>query len=174
MTIIAVAEVQHLRYRGFDEPQFPTGIWRAQKTVTGDGSGGQASIQLDFSKASQAFNSQLYSLEQLMMSHSVAGQNAEMRLANFDQSEVVPVYTVVILANEGTIPAAISAEQVEAYRALWLGQANVADTAQSLTFSIDNGNGEVTSVLAYGYVWSARSINAPGGPQRPPQGLFSQ
>ena len=172
MTTIAVLDVAHLRYRGYDEPQFPTGIWRVHGSNTGDATGGQNTIQCDFSKSSQPFNSQLYSLEQLMLGHSVAAQGVEVALANFEVSLISAIYTANIVANEGTTPAAISAESLNAFRGLWLGQAVNRSTAQNIRFTIDNGNGEIFRVLAYGYVWSARSINAPGGPQRPPSGLF--
>lgn len=174
MAVIEVVDVRYRKFSGYDDPRYPSGMWVGEGEGTGDGTGGDNSIQIDFSKSTGQFNSQYYSLEQMMFRQAGTGDvDVGLLLVNFDLVSGGPTggfYTLPILGNEqgagalsinagGTLP-------------LFLGQQFNPNSAMSITLSLNNDTGIVITAKLQGYVWSARSTNVSGGPQRPPTGLY--
>jgi len=174
MAVINVFPVRDRPFAGYLEASLPIGIWRVSGASVGDASGGDNTIQFNFQDGvEQRFNSNLYSLEQTSLIHSTGGQIVEMVVSNMDNFQpgsIAPRYAIRIIATETL--AAIDPESFNAIRGLILGQSIFPNTVSAVSLSIDNGNGENFEAIMQGYLWSARSINVPGGPRRPANGLF--
>lgn len=174
MAIIAIADVVSRKFSGYEDPRYPSGFWVGAGQVTGDASGGDSTLQLNFNPATSLFNSQYYSIEQFMIS-IIANANflVDMLIANFDLFTPITGqrYTIPVIGSEASI-ANIDLLQHKGMRGLFLGQASNTDTAQSLSFIIDNTTNEVMNVFVQGYIWGVRSTMVEGGPQRPPTGLY--
>lgn len=173
MTIISVVDIASRPFSGYDDPRYPIGYWVAGGDVTGDASGGDASVQVDFNKSDSIFNSQYYSLEQVMVN---VGAQADFEIAmfifNFDRfGAATNRYTLFARGNEAAV-SGLAAEDFNGFRKMFLGQQAGPNVAPGLTFAIDNTLNEVMSVMVEGYIWGVRSVNVNGGPQRPPTGLY--
>jgi len=55
---------------------------------------------------------------------------------------------------------------------IWLDAPNAAGDDAGLRFEFDNVNLRLYAVTTRGYIWGPEAVLAPGGPQRPPNGLF--
>lgn len=174
MTIIEVTPIEYRKFSGYDEPQFPTGMWVGTPQVTGDGSAGDMVAQLNFTEATSFRNSQYYSLEQLVVTFNAAiSSNLRLAITNMD-SDIPNVswrYSIELLLDQSG-SASMRLRDAMAVKGIFLGQQRTVDSAAGMSFSQDNDDGQVLSVIAQGYVWSARSTAVPGGPQRPPTGLY--
>lgn len=174
MAVITVFDVEYRKFSGWDEPQYPTGYWRGGGLSLGDATGGDHSIQIDFAKASEARNSQYYSLEQVMISLPGTGDfEVGMLFANFDIFSSVSgyVYTLNVQGSERNT-AGLNGNGLAGFRRMWVGQQFTPNSSCAITLGLDNTNVEIFIVALQGYVWSARSTGVPGGPQRPPTGLY--
>lgn len=178
MAVVEVTDATIMPFAGHPQPEYPIGIWKGGGTITGDASGGDATFQIFFSRGTQRFNNQLFSLELLNVASTAASAAAMLvRLVNFgidpEDGLLIPTqqFAVRMIVTEGG-NSAIDPESVNAVKGLLLGRQTTPDSQMNINFIVDNGNGEITGVVAYGYVWGARSSNAPGGPQRPLTGLF--
>jgi len=175
MSIIDVNDITYRKFSGYEDPRYPSGMWLGEGLVTGDGSGGDSTVQIDFSKAAGLRNSQYYSLEEIF---AVKGNNVsaagDMLVTNFDVGDelIGRRYHFLLLATEGGVSNLTLSPTAGTLR-MFLGQQSTPNSAQSISFIIDNTNLIDFAVRIGGYVWSARSSSVPGGPQRPPTGLYS-
>ncbi len=170
MSVIGETDIEYRKFSGFDEPQWPSGYWVGQGAVTGDATGGDMTMQITFNPVTALFNSQYYSLEQMFVNQ--VSQNSDimgMLMANFDRGSALYHLSLV-----GTQSAQGNLELGDALnmRGLFLGQQRSPNSAQSISLTLDNVDGIVLTAKLEGYVWSARSTSVPGGPQRPPTGLY--
>jgi len=174
MSIINQHTVGILPYRGYDDLGLPIGSWFGRGASTGDASGGDHTIQFDFAFAGQPRNSQLYSLEQIFWIVSGSGAFVgRLLVSNFDQGiEGSMQYSLNAVANEAG-NAALIGRDVVGFKGIWLGQQAVKASGMSIGITIDNTDTQIQVAGIRGYVWSQRSTNAEGGPQRPPNGLFA-
>jgi len=175
MSIIDVNDITYRKFSGYEDPRFPSGMWLGEGLVTGDGSGGDMTVQIDFSKAEGLRNSQYYSLEELFAIKGVnVSTTVDVLITNFDVGDetIGRRYQLLVLSNEGGVAALPMGDGWGTLR-MFLGQQSTPNSAQSISFIMDNVNGIDWGVRIGGYVWSARSTSVPGGPQRPPTGLYS-
>jgi len=175
MAVITPVDVFTRRFRGYDDPRYPTGIWVAQGISTGDASGGDNTFQANFNSSVQPLNSQFYNLEQLSIGGSTTVATVAILVANFDTlspTALAQTYSVDLRATQDAGIFALTPQSIEAMRGLWLGQQSVRGTTQGIAITVENNDLEILRVTLQGYIWSARSINADGGPQRPPSRMF--
>lgn len=173
MSIITTLPIARTFFRGYDDPSLPIGTWTGLQTVTGDGSGGFAEIQLLFNPAAAPRDANFYSLDHFMWStNDVAGNRSVMLLIQ---------NLGTVLANRryslfATIIAGTSLQSLDprSYGVLpiFLSSQATPTTATLISTLVTNITSAVTFFGAEGYIWSARSINALGGPSRPLQGLY--
>jgi len=173
MAVVTVHDVVYRKFSGFDEPQYPSGYWRGGGISVGDASGGDHALQIEFAKATGLRNSQYFSLEQLMITVAAGPFAANVQVSNMDIYGTVTAFIWVadLPAAEGN-QAGLAGRGLAGFRKLWLGQQVTPDTVAALAITIDNTLNEIMIASAEGYVWSARSTAVPGGPQRPPTGLY--
>jgi len=173
MAFIEVVDVTYRKFSGWQEPQFPSGYWQGSARVIGDATGGDMSGQINFSRVTEPFNSQYYSWEELMVTtDEEATVPLGILIANFGL--VTPVtgrrYTMFVTGdNSGN--ASVEGVQM-GLLPIFLGQQASANSAVSITIIRNNDNLDVMDILIGGYVWDVRSTSVPGGPQRPPTGLY--
>lgn len=171
MTIINVTDIEYRKFSGWDEPQFPSGYWLGEGTVTGDATGGDMVAQIDFAKATGLRNSQYYSLERIMANQAGVGSGDAMDLQVANFGGFAPRYTLRLDADQA-LQSNLRLELAQAMYGLFLGQQEAPNSVMNLSFILDNVDTIVVTVKIEGYVWSARSTAVPGGPQRPPTGLY--
>lgn len=174
MAVITVFDIEYRKFSGWDEPQFPSGFWRGGGLSLGDATGGDNTVQINFATGGSQFNSQYYSLEQLMVNvPGTGGVNVGIQISNLDLFPGITSYnyTVILDGNEGNTES-LAGRELPGFRGLWLGQQFTPNSSAAISFSLDNTNAEIFLVAAQGYVWGARSTGVPGGPQRPPTGLY--
>lgn len=175
MTAAAFADVRYRQERGWDNPGYPIGVWRAQQIVNGDASGGIRVVQVNLKAFGGLPPGNAWSLERiaafdteptpknLMM--TIAGVDAEIFGGRF--SWVVPLVLPNAEANtmmgpdgQGGLP-------------LFLGVASSAQASATVLFTLANDDGENLTVMCEGYFWSPRSVLVgSGGFRRPVDGMF--
>lgn len=176
MAVIAVTDIDSRIFSGWADPALPTGYWLSTGTVTGDGTGGDESVQFDFAKATGQRNSQFYSLEEVTAFQVANGTLAlGMLIANMDTQALGGTgirMAVQLTADQAGFGSMLGIER-SSFRGIFLGRQTAPSSAAGISFSMDNVDTVVLIVKIGGYVWSARSAAVPGGPQRPPSGLYS-
>lgn len=175
MAVVTVVNVVNRRFRGYDDPRYPTGIWLGQGITTGDASGGDNTLQLQFGSIGQVRNSQFYNLEQVSIGGSTTVATVAITMGNFDNvvtASLVSTYSADLRATQDAGIFALTPQSIEGLRGLYIGQQSVEGTALAIAITVENNDLEVIRATLQGYIWSARSINADGGPQRPPSRLF--
>ena len=174
MSIIEVTDIASRKFSGYEEPQYPSGMWVAHAIVTGNATGGDMTVQINIIPAASFRDSQYYSLEQFMATIDVAAsQNGRLLMSNLDLGGSVSgqLYTLPLLLNSSG-GASLRPSDIQSWLPLFLGQQSSFNSATSLSFSLDNDDGQIVMVQAQGYIWGPRSTAVPGGPQRPPTGLY--
>lgn len=173
MSIITQLPVQRRFFAGYDNPSLPIGTWRGLQTVTGDGSGGFAEVDLILNLAAAPRDANFYSLEHFFWTtNDIAGNrgillsllNLETALANRRFS----LFATIV------VDTTIQALDPRSYGILpiFMGSQVSSGVTVAVAAAVDNINSAVTFFGAEGYIWGPRSINAPGGPSRPLQGLY--
>jgi len=168
--------VESRRYSGWLDPRYPIGYWQGVLAVTGNLSGGQIGIDLLFQTAFPALkNSQMYSVERFAITST---ENAD-RVVRLDVVNMggpgtgfTQRYAIQLLSTEG-VSGATQGDAAAMNLVPWfLGSQGIAGTSASLSLLTLNIDGVTFTLEAEGYRWSARSVLADGGPQRPPTGLY--
>lgn len=168
-------------FRGFSDPALPAGYWAAKSSVLGDGSGSLQSLDIRFTPSTGGTNSLMYSLEQLMINVTRNTlPDCRLDLANFDpfpsqaSTGAVTVFyafpLVVDPANSGRL--AMSPRDMT-FLPLFLG-ATIKDANAEIGVDVDNVTATSLAVFAQGFFWTPGAINAPGGPQRPPNSVYGR
>jgi len=175
MSVTSTVDIGRRRWNGWLDPAFPIAYWAVQEAVTGDASGGVITVNFRFSLGGGPHSTLMYSLEQFFVrdTSGVIIQYA-LRTINLDD---MPGGTSIwetsfeSMANDNN-DAAIQPRDLLGLRKIFLGRTSDPTAASSLTLNLYNGNGNVCSTSAQGYIWDGRSVLANGGPQRPPSGLY--
>jgi len=171
MTVITPTPIVRLPWGGNSEPGLPTGIWTVLAQVTGDATGGDQVATVVFHTAGNPLAALLYSLEQLNV--HVTGVGADRALfvqlnTGWDQ---VQWFLTEILNMDfnaiGTLTATLDPEKAKAMSGRLLGGPIRSGSTSELSFAIINGNTDVLTVSAQGYVWDQASLQVPGGPRLP-------
>jgi len=173
MSIIAQLAIGYEFFPGFEDPSLPSGIWKGSMVAVGDASGGVVETDLVFSPIGP-LNTRYYSLDQAMATYSDGGGDrlGTTSVINLGQLQTRRYNGIMRLAADA------SSQQVQgrdwAFLPIFLG-AQINPAATSLvSFKTVNTLNEILSFTAMGYFWQARAGNAPGGPSRPVQGVFSR
>jgi len=181
MTITVEVPIRFLYYRGNDDPSLPVGIWHMSATLVGDASGGFMAVRAQFKEEGQAVPGDFWNLEQVSaLVSDVTTRDAFLRTVGLAPTPGLPAFdrqwAVEFVTLGGSIGNAALGGAAFQLLPLFLGA--VRGSASS-SATVDIGHGNVTasdslSVSMMGYRWDARSILAPGGPRRPPNGLFGR
>jgi len=171
VSIYGTATLSYRPWRGFDEPQLPTQWWVIYGTVLGDSSGGSRIIDAYFGYAAQALNSRSYSLEtwNAIDTENVA-RGVQVNFISFDGVGGFahsPNLDFPMVVSDG-----IARTDRKINIPVWIGQPATTVANAQLRVTVPNTNGATFSYVAGGYVWSPRSMMAPGGFQRPMQGIY--
>jgi len=175
MSVIAVFNVQMRPFRGYDDPALPSAQWVGFGFALGDVSAGTMEVHHVFEPVGQPLSGRIFSLEQYYATRTgTTPATWGMRSQNMDRfsNTLGPAnfhWAGEMRANvvETTI------EQKDLRLPIFLGGAATIPSAAFLQIFINNLNGETLRAGAMGYVWTPRSTLADGGPQRPPNGLYS-
>lgn len=172
MTVANTEPIFFRRFNGHVDPALPEGWWFGSVSVTGDGTGGIASLSLALAPVSDALNSRIFSLEQLSVSSTAtAGANVRFQGTNLVGPGPVNLDMFFGAAMVVSDASVISAEALNALP-LFLGSA--ADRAQQASYSavLPNSDMVVFDFEAQGYWWGPRSVLVDGGPQRPLRSVY--
>lgn len=181
MTVLLTSLVAVRPFRGYDDPGLPSGYWHFFLSALADASGGGLSVAARFQIAGSPNPSQLYSLETLMINRSggVGTVNLRFQQQNMDNvpnmgsnGALFHIYTMQVTDQIfGSEQAIFDASR---FLPFFMGQP--IDNNLSSGFQIDDANNNVgdLAVRAGGYFWGPGSINAPGGPRRPIDGLYAR
>lgn len=176
MSTTVVKPITLRRWQGSLDPALPIGAWMIAINGTGDASGGDQSIEIAFAtSAVTTLNSNIYSLEQISIDQSQAGDDiALLNASNLDREIGLAMdhrWAVELLGTQGGL-GAVRPRDLRAMIGIFLGAQRVIGINASLSIIIDNVLGNVLRAHAQGYYWSPRSILVDGGPQRPPRAMY--
>lgn len=176
MTVNATELVRFRQFRGYEDPSLPLLYWAATVSVVGDGSGGQRQLSMIFNPSTAPRPPLFYSLEQLTIFDSDNNAKAGVLEAiNLDDvGGITMIMTRVMPLVAGLTQSGPTVVDLEAIQGYYIGGAVDAGTETRLGFRSTNVTGTVLVANAQGYAWGPRSILAPGGLQRPVQGLYSR
>lgn len=180
MPVIVNFRTEVRPYSGYAERQFPIGAWIASGTLTGDASGGFVQANFLFQFGQQALVTEMYNLEQFSVDMGVAAApsiQAELQTRNMDI--LAPGRTIGVqrwqfaLLSDG---AGNSINQLadQAGLPIWLGAPHTPLLECGIRWQFVNALDQVFTITCQGYIWGSRSVLAPGGPQRPPFGIFGK
>lgn len=177
MSVSTTAPALYRGFQGYANRALPAGHWFLGTSVLGDASGGARTITVEYQPATGPVNSRWYSLEELYLLDT---DNNDKACQAFS-SNGTPVmsrtvgglvsFECEILAGGST--ATINPTTLMAVRqGIFIGRQNGSGTAFTFGVSTTNVNGATLAAQFGGYWWDTRSNLAPGGPTRPPQGLW--
>lgn len=174
MSVSGEGAVQRRQWGGEDDPRYPTGMWVARGSVTGDVSGGTARVSLRFQEVgAAALDSKLYSIEELAVSNTDGiEETGHIQSLNMGEVSGDQVWAVEMLAVPSPVDSAMSMRDASLFRRIFLGSQVTVGTISSLDLVLVNTNLAVIRFFAGGYIWGARSRSVPGGPKVPPDVLF--
>jgi len=176
MTIIFFAHPQQRPWRGYDDPGLPVGMWIAQGSVTGDGSGGSMTVRMEFKPEGEPVSGRYYSLEQLHVHHpqASADETGRLRLNNMGiigDTGLVNRDYALNLQVQLTNGAVLRLEDSHALH-LFLDRATLVDLVSTIDIGVTNVAAETLIATGEGYIWEPRSVMAEGGLRRPVDGLY--
>ncbi len=176
MSVASNFRIETRPYSGYADPSLPVGAWITQGVLAGNATGGAVQMNFLFQFGNNPLNSQLYSLEQFTAeTNASVTEVADFETINMDRltpNLVLPVTRQQFPVIADGIGSAIAQLGDMAGLPFWLGGPNTALLECSIRFQFTNTNLRVYTVSAQGYIWGPRSVTAPGGPQRPPNGFF--
>lgn len=175
MSIEVVEPIRLLPFKGYEDPGLPDAIWAVSATVSGDATGGQRTIDIAFDASGANLSGRLYNIEQ----YEAFDSEGTLKVIRVQAENLgFPPFVLVqdwgiqmqVLSSSADVIAMV--ESTRQLSGVFLGRQIDTVTAAFLSSRIANSNGDVFRVGAWGYMWSPRAINAPGGPRRPIDGLF--
>ncbi len=176
MTVAVTNAISIRPWRGYDDPGLPVGMYIAQNAVTGDASGGNMTVIFIFKPEGEPVSGRFFSIEQFDAHHSSAGLFTGFAVANNFET-LGPVGLVnrqwryVVSDNRNGVGALNS--DIYMPLPLFLGSAApVASLSAQFEVGVDNIDLSSYVVTIQGYIWEARSIQAPGGLRRPVDSLY--
>lgn len=178
MTIRTNFRTEMRPFTGYDDPALPVGAWVAQGSITGDVSGGFVQMTFLFQFGQQEHNSQLYSVERAYIEvgeAAVTDHVGFIQTRNMDRmapGRALFQRWAIRTLTDGSNNS-VSAFASQAGFPMWLGQPFAALLECGVEVQFENINLAGFACVLQGYVWGPRSIIAPGGPQRPPNGFLS-
>jgi len=174
MAVSEDSRVRLLPFRAFGGA-LPAGLWLGQGFVVGDASGGLANLNIQVNLLSEPFSALIMTLEQVTFQPSLTTTHTYLLEARGFTTRGVAsrLPHIGFAAIAGTAgPAALFADEMLA-KPFYLGQIDrMAGLDTELHWQTNNADGETFIVNNLGYYWTPEAMNAPGGPQRPQNGLF--
>jgi hypothetical protein len=157
--------------------RLPTGTWYSQGSVTGNATGGGMSILFNFAYIGER-NANLYSLEKIQGSVSAAAPATAMVAVEnmgeeFDITDTFQSYGVLFSDNGSSVTPRMSLDgRSLAFLPLFMGAKQTLAATARIRVESANTDGVALATRLEGYIWSARSVLADGGPQRPTGGRY--
>lgn len=174
MSVVAVFPVIQRPWKGYQDPGLPVGMWIAQGTVTGDMTGGSATVIFVFKGEGEPLGARFYNIEQLEFSSTEAGRaNAGLRIFNFDVIGTTGLVTRSIhleIETDDIADASLKSGQVRL--PIFLGRPQLVDLEAQVLFRTNNTTIETIFATAQGYIWEPRSLLIDGGLRRPLDSLY--
>jgi len=166
-------------------PGLPSGVWSASADDEGDASGGLQTFQHIFRNNSNNLgDTNLYNIEHVMLTSAAAGvTSCRMTINGMDPgtgqlSSPNPVdrvygFPVTDLELNTGFDRAILASG-NSFRPIWVGTYSGPDTdlGDMILATLNPTASNRTIVVVYGYYWAPSAVNAPGGIQRPANGIW--
>jgi len=165
-------------YSGYADPSLPIASWIAQGGSAGDASGGQIFMEFNFQLNGLPHVSEMYNLEMFVADTSTSsGRECILETRNMDA--LAPQRPLTDQRWEAQTRAAsgvpASAFELDSTQLpIWLGAPNRVEGDSGLRIQWPNIDLVLFLVTLQGYIWGPRSVLAPGGPQRPPNGFFGR
>lgn len=175
MSVTAEVRLRNRPWRGYDDPGLPVGMWFAWVGVTGDVSGGDRILRVLFEEESTPVTGRHYNIEQLE-AHDEEDASSSVAMFLLGCSQFIDgalqnrQYSVSLTINENE-DAAIQVNRMIT-GPIFLGQRDDVDAGMTAQFHAANIDGKAFFVRMEGYVWEARSVQAPGGLRRPVDSLY--
>jgi len=168
------AQIVYRPFTGYDDPRLPRAFWVGVGSVEGDASGGQRTVQLNFKEAAPGLVTEAYSLEQLtVVSLETTNRALEVQTGNMDFIPGLPsdaIWLARLTLEAGETQSIM--QQGDLKLPAFLGQPRLQTAAAFLLFNAPNVNLVTLIVHAQGYKWDGGALLHPGGPQRPPTGIY--
>lgn len=162
MTLSAAIRYNRLGWRGYENPAFPIGAWRALALAVGDASAGLVENSVVFRSAGEPASALVFSVEQIAIQTTDNGDTTlGIQTSGFD----LLFQQGLQWQNIGTVAQVAGGS----LRLPWfLGMLDpVAGGGADLTVLSSNTLNAVYTANMMGYIWDQRSQQAPGGIQRP-------
>jgi len=173
MSVISQLQIVKTRFPGYLDPSLPGGTWLGSSTATGDGSGGVVEVDLVTSPATAPFDSLFYSLEKISVTYTFGTAGAgRLQILNLGQI-ISRIFAFPLVLDPDASNLDIAGRDFALFP-LFLGQQINRNATSAIAFQADNQNAETLRFQAEGYYWDVESANAPGGPSRPVQGMYSR
>jgi len=159
--------------------RLPTGSWYAQGSVTGNATGGGMSVLFNFAFVGER-NANLYSLEKMQGSISAAAPATAMVAVEnmgeeMDITDSFQSYGVLFTDNGSSVTPRLSLDgRSLAFLPLFMGAKQALAVTGRIRVEAENTDSVTLAIRLEGYLWSARSVLADGGPQRPVGGRYGQ
>jgi len=177
MTVTAVAPVQPRMWRGYDDPGLPVGAYISLGLVVGDVSGGTMQVEHQFKLAGDAGSARWYNIEQLnVFSTELLQAAGHIIVVGFEDLPTVNVtvqrWVFTLVADGGSFTTTTYGGLPT--KPLFIGQSTPdATVLAAVRVGTPNaGAGIVMQSVIQGYIWEARSAQAPGGLRRPLDALY--
>lgn len=175
MSVVTVVQARRVRYQGHDNLGLPIGIWAGLPQAAGDASGGSRVLRIEFNPGAAPRDSQFYSLEAMTVDDADTTAKAfRLRMENISIASQPLVNRVIagnLIAGGLGLTLAIPSFEIAGFKQ-FLGTQRIAGVTSAVSVEMVNVDLAVCNFYAAGYIWGVRSLNAVGGPQRPPGGLF--
>ncbi len=176
MTITVTDIITPRIWRGYDDPGLPVGMYISHQPVIGNLSGGQMQAVFVFKPIGRGATGRFFNIEQVdMRKDATTTVDVQMFTTNFDQEANLGIGTRIWkweMSNDGVGNAAIDWDRFPRLP-LFLGQSTRLATQQtSLTIGVANDDGVALGIVVQGFIWEARSVQAPGGLRRPVDSVY--
>lgn len=170
MSVLAELASRRRAFPGYQDPRYPLYIWVGQTVVVGDATGGTRVASIILATGLGPKVSLLWSLEQLsVLDSDNVSKNSDLTFSGMDELLGTQITKLTIV--DGITTASLSPRETPSLP-LYMGAHADQSIAAALTLTTTNVDAAVLVLAAQGYVWGSRSRSIPGGPQRPPTGLF--
>jgi len=176
MTVDTDFRVDTRPYSGYEDPGLPIASYIASGSSTGNGTGGNHLLSFLFQVAESDIVTERYNLEQFHIDIGVAASLIAIMSAQGMDHLAFPFRIAarqrwsLIVGSDGVADAAGAITEMSALP-IWLGMPQ-PEVDAGIRFQIPNVDLQVVTASIQGYIWGPRSILAPGGPKRPPDGYF--
>lgn len=174
MSVVADFPVIQRPWAGYDDPGLPVGMWIAQGTVSGDMTGGDASVVFVFKPAGNPLGGRFYNIEQLEVHTTNASVNeGGLLFNNFEivgTTGLVNRLTHLSLESDGITDAGLIPGDLQL--PIFIGRPQLVDLEAAVQVRLANTTIEVLFATIQGYIWEPRSLLVAGGLRRPPDSLY--